>query len=299
MTWDILYDQRPLSSVGMTKTSGALGTVVSLGIPTALGAAGASSAQGLLQRAGADGRTLAAADVDMGGSALGGLGRYAGYGALGSAVGALGGGGIGRLVGGPMGALGGATLGALGGVVAGGLYGAYRGYRAPIERAQEAINNMGQQQKVAGLFMRPSDVADHKNLAAALESKLNGADQGAQFKTAPGPMHHRGLSKTAALTQTARMVDAGVGAVGGLVATNRLMNRVLAEDSPIPPPEEPRGLVGRVQAARERVLDYGTRSAREYPVTAHLLGTATGALAMYQSKANLLGRAKSIVHRGE
>ena len=294
MTWDILYDQRPLSSIGMTKTASLGYAAAAYAIPAGLGAMGASSAQGMLQRAGADERTVAAADVGMGTGAVGAIGRDIGYSMLGATAGALGGGLMGRVLGGPAGVHGGMLTGGLGGTLMGSLYGTYRGYQAPIERAQEAINKMQRQQKVAGLFMRPSDIADHRNLASALEQKLNGADQGAQFKTAAGPLPRRMMKVAGAASLSTRAIDAGVGAVGGLVATNRLMNRVLADDSPIPPPQEPAGLIGRM---RSGVLDSGTRSAREYPVTAHLLGAGMGALALHVGQPRIKERAYSLARK--
>jgi len=309
MTWDVLYDQRPLNGITKTATTGLTITpgmqtaagIYSAGgnlLATGLGAAGANKAQGMLDAAGADQATRAKADVGMVGSGLGGLGREIGYGFGGAGLGAIGGG----LVGAALGRAGtGAFLGSMGGSLLGGAYGTYRGYRAPIERAQAAIDARDAQlhrtQKTAGLFMRPSDVGDHRNLAASLEERLNGAAQGAQFKTAPGAP--RRMTKSASMSTAARIVDATTGAIGGLVLTNRLMGRVLAEDSPIPPPQQPKGFFGRIDAARDSVLDRGTRTAREYPITSHLLGTATGALAMYNSRANLLGKALSVVHRGE
>lgn len=62
--------------------------------------------------------------------------------------------------------------------------------------------------KTAGLFMRPSDIAEHTDLARELEARLNGTSSAAKFKRQPG-----GVEKTAS-----RYIDAGVGAAAGLAA---------------------------------------------------------------------------------
>jgi len=270
-------------------------SVGSSALAAGLGAAGANKAQGMLDAAGADRDMRAKADVGMAGGAVGGFGREIGYGFGGAGLGALGGGLVGAALGH---ARTGAYLGATGGAMLGGAYGTYRGYRAPIERAQAVIDARDAQlhrtQKTAGLFMRPSEIGDHRKLAMLLEERLNGAAQGTQFKPAEKT---RMLKMAAAPTLSTRVIDAGTGAFGGLVATNRLMNRTLSEDSPIPPPQEPDGLVGRFRAARDRLLDHGTRSAREYPVTAHLLGAGTGALALHMAQPRIKERAYSIMRR--
>jgi hypothetical protein len=160
-------------------------------------------------------------------------------------------------------------------------------------------------EKRAGLFMRPSDIADHTNLASALEQMLSGAGQGTQFKTAAvaQAQQQRRMSKTASATSPtkvmfgfnrSRLVDAGVGAIGGLVSTNRIMNRVLDEDSPVPPPQQPSGFIDR---KLKPYMDDATRTARAHPVTSYLLGGTAGALAMYRSNMDLYGRANSLLHR--
>jgi hypothetical protein len=75
--------------------------------------------------------------------------------------------------------------------------------------------------KTAGLFMRPSDIAEHTELARELEARLNGASSTAKFKRQPS-----GVEKTAS-----RHVDAGVGAATGLVADllSRRRARALVE----------------------------------------------------------------------
>ena len=72
--------------------------------------------------------------------------------------------------------------------------------------------------KEAGLFMRPSEIGSHENLASALESKLNGASPEPQFKKA-------GLS-------TNQAVGGAIGAVGGYGAHRRAVNRNLEEFKP-------------------------------------------------------------------
>jgi hypothetical protein len=74
-------------------------------------------------------------------NALGGMGRHLGYGAGGTALGALAGGALGGDVG--------ALTGGLAGNAIGGLYGMYRGYKAPIEEAERIIAERGGRQKKA------------------------------------------------------------------------------------------------------------------------------------------------------
>ena len=189
--WKVLLDEQPLSHTLEQEKSAVLGLL----IPAGTRYMGAREAQRRLRAAG---MSEDAADVDAGSAAMGSLGRATGYGtgaALATYLAARGlmsddGTGLSYML--PT-----MTAGAVGN-----LYGSYRGYRAPIERAEEAIAaRRGKHQKVAGLFMRPSDVADHKNLAAALESKLNGAGQGSQFKLAAAPSER--LVKAAALSADA------------------------------------------------------------------------------------------------
>lgn len=146
--------------------------------------------------------------------------------------------------------------------------------------------------KTAGLFMRPSDIADHRNLAAALEGKLNGAGQGTQFKLASAPPER--MVKAAMLTRN-HLVDGGVGALGGLLATNRLMRRTLTEPSPIPPPQEPQGLIGRARAAYSERMDSASRTARAHPVTAYLVGAGAGAVGGATSNARIYDRLKTLL----
>lgn len=144
-------------------------------------------------------------------------------------------------------------------------------------------------QKTAGLFLRPSDLADHRGLAAALEQQLNGAGQGTQFKVAAAPTR---LTKTASIS---RAVDTTVGALGGLAATNRLMNRTLTASSPIEPPQQPQGLTGRVRSAYTRTLDNASTVSRQYPVTSYLVGTAAGATAGAMSGARIYDRLRDVL----
>jgi len=292
MTWDVLFDQRPLSHISKTASprddTMAPFNAISAGglvLGTGLGAAGASKAQNMLNAAGADADTRERAGAGMGTGALGGLGRQVG---LGLSAGVLGG-----LAGGMRGGEAGTRLGAIGGALAGQAYGLYRGYRAPIERAESAIQEMrARQQKTAGLFMRPSDIADHRSLAAALEGKLNGSGQGTQFKLASAPPER--MVKAAMLSRN-QLVDGGIGALGGLLATNRLMSRTLSQPSPVPAPQEPQGITGRVRAAYDRRMDSASNTARTYPVTSYLIGATAGAVGGATSNARVYDRIKTIL----
>jgi hypothetical protein len=144
-------------------------------------------------------------------------------------------------------------------------------------------------QKTAGLFLRPSDLADHRGLAAALEQQLNGAGQGTQFKVAAAPTR---LTKTASIS---RAVDTTIGALGGLAATNRLMNRTLTAPSPIEPPQQPKGVLARLRGAYNSTLDSASTSARTYPVTSYLVGAAAGAVGGATSNARVYDRLRDVL----
>jgi hypothetical protein len=114
--------------------------------------------------------------------------------------------------------------------------------------------------KDAGLFLKPSDLADnHHDLSAALENKLNSVDDGRQFKK-----------------QANSKVSMGVGAAVGFAYEP--VRQVMSKPVPVPPPQKPGGGLGnrvRHSVARQR---YETdKWKREHPVTATLISAGVGA----------------------
>ena len=174
-------------------------------VPAALGFVGARKGQRMLR---AEGMSEDAADVDGPTAAVGGIARALGYAGGGALAAYLAGRGRDYIKKRPF-DIERHKLPIMLSLIGGELYGAHRSYRAPIERAERAIKaHRKEHQKVAGLFMRPSDIAEHTDLARELEARLNGTSSAAKFKRQPG-----GVEKTAS-----RHVDAGVGAAAGLVA---------------------------------------------------------------------------------
>lgn len=119
-------------------------------------------------------------------------------------------------------------------------------------------------EKTAGLFMKPSDIADHTNLANELENRLNGASPEPQFKAA---------SKTRMLT------GAAIGAVAGSMA------HFNAKNSPVPAelaPQEVQGVRGKIRKSLNKSSRGHANFAKESPTASLLthaaIGGATGAL---------------------
>lgn len=122
----------------------------------------------------------------------------------------------------------------------------------------QPLRKQDQMEKSAGVFMRPSDIADHTNLAGALEGMLS-QQPSREFRHEPGEMKFAGA---------AEMAIGGLigGAIGGKV-THAVANSRATEA-----PEEVRGVRGQVNKAKRKAADW----ARENPKKAIALGTAAG-----------------------
>ena len=133
----------------------------------------------------------------------------------------------------------------------------------------EALRKSVRHDKVAGLFMRPSDVADnHTNLADMLESQLNG-QPGKEFK------------KQASGINRSRLEGAAIGAIA--VGGGEYLRRQFSEPTKQPPPQDPKG--GFMHKMRHRLATAAhdnDQLARQYPVSTALaaatVGGATGAM---------------------
>jgi len=126
-------------------------------------------------------------------------------------------------------------------------------------------------QKSAGLFMRPSDVADsHMDLSAALEDKLNGIPGQGTFKKHAGDKreYKRGITPAQ---------SAALGALGG--AALETIRRETTDPVPPPSDEKPKGVGGRVRRAIHRARYEQDSFSRRNPGAATVLAAGTGAAA--------------------
>lgn len=123
----------------------------------------------------------------------------------------------------------------------------------------EIRNRHRRMEKTAGVFMRPSDIADHTELAATLEGMLNGQPGGSTFKDHPGEQ------------KVAGAVDAAVGAAIGGAAGYYAVNKI----NPVPPPQDTKGFKNKVQKVRHDVY----RFTEEHPRVARAVGAVSGAIA--------------------
>ena len=115
-------------------------------------------------------------------------------------------------------------------------------------------------EKTAGVFMRPSDIGGHTELASSLENLLNGQPEGSKFKDHPGE------SKTAGVADAA--IGAAIGGAGGYYAMSR------AQKNPVPPPESTKGMSNKLHDARHR----SNKMVVENPTVGKVLGAAVGAV---------------------
>ena len=114
-------------------------------------------------------------------------------------------------------------------------------------------------EKTAGVFMRPSDIGGHTELASSLENLLNGQPGGSTFKDHPGE------SKTAGVADAA--IGAAIGGAGGYYAMSRSQN------NPVPPPENTQGLGNKLKDIRHR----SNKMIIENPNMSKVIGTVAGA----------------------
>jgi hypothetical protein len=125
---------------------------------------------------------------------------------------------------------------------------------------QKSSDNRGLS-KTAGLFLRPSDLADHRNLATALEKSLTDPSKGKMF------------SKEASTSHMVR--GAVVGAViGGATETLR---RQYTDPVQMPPPQQPSGIVGRIKHKLHKASAEADEMSRKHPISSTLAHAAIGA----------------------
>lgn len=139
---------------------------------------------------------------------------------------------------------------------AGALAGKYMGNKI----GDDAIAN-AKMSKSAGLFLKPSDLADnHHDLSAALENKLNAVDDGRQFKKQASNAKTRGAVAGAALGFAYEPV-----------------RQKMSKPVPVPAPQKPKGITGRVRKSLQKQRYKSDKWRREHPVTATLVSGAIGA----------------------
>jgi hypothetical protein len=139
-------------------------------------------------------------------------------------------------------------------------------HRSPRERLE----------KTAGIFMRPSDIGGHRELASGLEELLNGQPSEVTFKDQPGD-----VSKTAGATDLA--IGAALGGTAGYYALRR------SQASPIPPPSQPEGALSR---AKRKTHEYVQANPKTSLAAGVIAGAGGGALALHGS--DLIKRLKDL-----
>lgn len=139
--------------------------------------------------------------------------------------------------------------------------------------------------KVAGLFLKPSDLADHRRLAGALEGSLNGANQSKMFSKE---------ASTEALLRNTRLHGAAIGAVAGVAS--EVLRKQYTEPTEMPPAQEPKGLIAKVKHTVDTARAKADHLSRKHPIASTLAaavsGATAGAIMNPQGIAKLLTRHK-------
>jgi hypothetical protein len=121
--------------------------------------------------------------------------------------------------------------------------------------------------KTAGLFLKPSDLADHKNLANVLESALSSSDQTKNFKKHAGVDPYR---------VAGAVTGAALGATSEYLRKQYVGNK--ADELPQPQPIE-----GTLPQKTQAMLNNAKNSAEDWsrknPMTSMLAAATTGAVA--------------------
>lgn len=126
----------------------------------------------------------------------------------------------------------------------------------------DAVRNANQgMPKSAGLFLRPSDLAGHHHeLSAALEGRLNQGDDSKEFKKQ---------------AMSPRLQGAVAGAALG--AAYEPLRQKLTQPLKEPPPQQPKGLRGRISKSIANARYQSDKYRREHPVTAAVTSAVIGA----------------------
>lgn len=133
-------------------------------------------------------------------------------------------------------------------------------------------------EKTAGVFMRPSDLGGHTELAGSIEALLNGQPGETAFKD------HPGVAKTAGAGDLA--IGAIIGGTSGYHAVRQ------GQKNPVPPPENTQGVGNKLRGVRHRAGEYSINN----PKTSLAVGTVVGALggAHAANKADIVRRIREL-----
>jgi hypothetical protein len=123
-----------------------------------------------------------------------------------------------------------------------------------------------QMDKTAGLFLKPSDLGDHRNLAISLENALTDPNRGKVFNKEATSM---------SLINNTRLHGAIVGGVAG--GATEVLRRQYSDPVPLPPPESPKGLVGKAKHIIHKNTAEADAMSRKHPVTSTLAAASVGA----------------------
>lgn len=135
-------------------------------------------------------------------------------------------------------------------------------------------------EKTAGVFMRPSDIAGHTELAATLEGMLNGQPGGSTFKHEPGEV------------KVAGPVDMAVGAVIGGMAGYGVADRV----NPVPPPQDTQGFANKLRNKRSEATQEIADNRGKYKAIGTAVGAAVGAYGL--RNADMVNRIRNFKRGG-
>lgn len=117
--------------------------------------------------------------------------------------------------------------------------------------------------KTAGLFMKPSDIADHTNLARELENKLNGQ------APADDPMFKKANNMNMA-------VGAGIGSIAGGLNAYRYSKK---EPKKLAPAEETKGFYNKAKRKFDEIDNNTIDFASKNPKKAIAMGAVSGGVA--------------------
>ena len=134
------------------------------------------------------------------------------------------------------------------------------------------IRRRHRMEKRAGVFMRPSDIGGHTEIASALEGLLNGQPGGSTFKDHPGEQKTAGAADVA--------IGAAIGGGAGYLAANRI--------NPVPPPQDTKGVSNKLQKLKHDNATFASEHPRVSRAVAATAGAVAGGYAL--KDANIVER---------
>jgi hypothetical protein len=143
----------------------------------------------------------------------------------------------------------------------------------------QPLRKRDEMEKSAGVFMRPSDIADHTNLAGALEGMLS-QQPSRQFKHEPGEVKSAGAAELAI-----------GGLVGGIVGGKA--THAVSKSKAAPPPQDVKGIRGRVNKAKYDAAEWARNNPKSAIAGGAVVGAGTGAV--MTSNRHISSRIKNIL----